>query len=614
MCGILGTLPKSDNGIFKKALDNIAHRGPDDYGIFHNNKISLGHRRLSILDLSNEAHQPMNFEDRWSIIFNGEIYNFIELREALKKKGYKFHSDSDTEVVLKSFIEYKEECLNKFNGMWAFAIWDEKKEELFLSRDRFGKKPLFYSFYSKKFIFASEMKAIILFFKNIEISEDFEWCKNNLFLYEATDKCLVKHIKRFPAGHYAVFKNGKLDIKRYWNTLDNLYEVPSNYEDQVDEFRELFFNACKIRMRSDVSIGTALSGGLDSSAIISTLSYISKSVTDEKVSKEWQHAFIATFKGTPLDESFYAKKVVENIGIDATFLEIDPTKHLDKLEYYFYQLEELYLTNPIPMFALYESIHKKGVKVSIDGHGADELLSGYAGSLLIALADVGFNFDGIKSILNAYNDLVDEKQLKYEKIDSKILIYIRSLIKHFLKKYFNLGYKSPQINNDKFEKLDNFNRHLYSQVHEIVLPTLLRNYDRFSMTNSVEIRMPFMDHRVVTYLLSLPWDSKIRNGFTKAILRDSMVGLMPDEVLWRKTKIGFGSPIADWMRNQMKEYMLDTINSKDFKEFDLIDAKQVSNKILQVINDRTSSFVEAESAWNSLVPYIWYKAVIKRKS
>ena len=613
MCGILGTIPESTNhDFFVKSLNLLTHRGPDDFGVFHTSEISLGHRRLSILDLTRDGQQPMHYDTELSLVFNGEIYNFLEIRKELELKGHTFKTDTDSEVVLVAYKEWGPNCLRKFNGMWAIAIWHHEKKELFLSRDRFGKKPLFYHQRSNQFVFASEMKAICPFMDNVSPSSNFHWMRDNFFQYEATEHCLIEGIKRFPAGSYGFLREGKLSISRYWNTLDEITPNTNSYEEQIIEFREIFFNACKIRMRADVSIGTALSGGLDSSAIISTMAHISKDQPEGRSSKDWQHAFVASFKGTGLDESYYAQKVVDHIGIPATFLEIDPTESLTQLEDYFFKFEELYVTNPIPMIKTYQNIKDAGVSVSIDGHGADELLSGYGASLLIAIPEAGFNLSKGYQIIDTYQNLVGSKEYKYEKLNSKTLIYGRSILKHFAKKHLGLGYHSPKEGQKSFDSLGSFNQHLYSQSHELVLPTLLRNYDRYSMMNSVEVRMPFMDHNVVTFLLSLPWSSKIRNGYTKAILRDAIAPYMPKDVAFRKTKIGFGSPINDWMRGPMKEYLLDTIESRNFKECSLLNNGKVYDQIKSVINSPSATFFEAESAWNALVPFIWEQAMIKR--
>ena len=304
MCGILGTIPATEINIFKHALDTLVHRGPDNSGIeVIDNEVTLGHRRLSIIDIDH-GHQPMfDNEKRYSVTFNGEIYNFIEIKKELKSLGCSFKTNSDTEVLLNAYIKWKDKCVLKFNGMWSFAIWDNHNKELFLSRDRFGKKPLFYSDINEKFIFASEMKAIYPFLNKVDASKDFQWMKKNVFLYESTEKCLIDGIKRFPQGSNGIYRNGKLKIYRYWNTLDNLHDTPQNYEKQVEEFRELFMDACKIRMRSEVRMGTALSGGLDSSSVMSSMAHLFKNGQIDFGKKDWQHAFIACFPGTPLDES-----------------------------------------------------------------------------------------------------------------------------------------------------------------------------------------------------------------------------------------------------------------------------------------------------------------------
>lgn len=610
MCGILGTIPATNENKFKKALDTLKHRGLDDYGIETvGYDITLGHRRLSIVDLSSHGHQPMlDKSKRYSIVFNGEIYNFLEIKTALQKKGYSFSSSSDTEVLLNSYIEWGDKCVMKFNGMWAFAIWDSYKKELFLSKDRFGKKPLFYAFVDDKFIFASEMKAVYPFLPEVKISKDFHWMKNNIFAYETTEKCLIDGIKRFPHGHNGVFKNGQLKLERYWNTLDYLEEVPFSYEEQVERFRELFLDACKIRMRSDVPIGTALSGGLDSSATISAMAHLSKSQVDYG-KNDWQHAFVASFPGTPLDESHYAKMVVDNIGIDATYVDIQPLKYWDNLEEYFYMFEDLYITSPIPMIATYGAVKKHGTTVTLDGHGADELFSGY-GHLVEALWDSKFSIKNSIDILNTYQEtLGNGKQFKH---NSNFNIYLKYMIRKLAKTILGKGFKSKDNNHPNFKKLDNFSQQLYIIFHETILPTLLRNYDRYSMINGVEIRMPFMDHRIVTFVNSLPYSSKFGNGYTKKLIRDAMDPYMPKEITWRKSKIGFNSPIVDWMQGDLKEWFLDTVHDKAFLESNLVDSPlALQSQILDIANKKSNSYVEAENSWTRLTPYIWEKSIYK---
>jgi asparagine synthase (glutamine-hydrolysing) len=620
MCGILGSLPYTDKNIFKKALDTIAHRGPDGYGIWQdeNQKITLGHRRLAILDLSDLGKQPMHFGN-YVITFNGEIYNFIEIKKELELKGYKFTSDTDTEIILAAYQEWREACLLKFNGMWAFAIWDKANQKLFLCRDRFGVKPLYYTFSKGKFAFASEMKALFSFLDDVRPSDDFEQLKSKMFTYESTDKCIINGIKRFPAGSYAYLDltRKQLNITQFWNTKDHLQKVPLKYDEQVEQFRELFIDACKIRMRSDVPIGTTLSGGLDSSAIISTMAHIDKQNNENRVSKNWQHAFVATFPGTFLDEKYYAEKVVESIDIKATYLPIDPVKGIDDLGKYLYLFEELYITSPIPMMEIYKSVRNNGVVVSIDGHGADEMMSGY-GNIPSPLLDCGLNFSKIKNTLNTLSGMQDYEyetnQLQKSQYNLKwYLNYMvinkkggKNLVKYYLDSF--LGKTNKE--NASLGQFGTLNSALYELFHKTVLPTLLRNYDRYSMANGIEVRMPFMDYRLVNFSFSLPWESKVNSGRTKSILRDAMKGILTDEVRLRKTKIGFNTPIVDWMKGAWKPFLMDTISSKSFEQSSVIDPKKVRQKVLNVMNNPDVLYIEGEQTWAELVPYLWEKNVI----
>lgn len=614
MCGILGITPSCEEHVFKRGLDSISHRGPDGYGIWQSDdrSITLGHRRLAILDLTDQGKQPMHYQ-RFAITFNGEIYNFLEVRNELIGKGFHFHTESDTEVILAAFQEWKQDCLHKFNGMWALAIWDKVNKELFISRDRFGKKPLFYSFVGDQFVFGSEMKALFPFLPEVGASEDFKWCSEHMFDYESTDKCLIAGIKRFPAGHYAFFKAGQREIlpKRFWNTIDHLHEVPKTYGEQVEKFRELFIDACKLRMRSDVSIGTALSGGLDSSATISTMAYIARSSNaDKRVNTDWQHAFVATFPGTALDERYYAEKVVDHLGIKATFLPIDAAGSIQKLQDYFFLFEELYITSPVPMMETYAAVRKNGVVVTIDGHGADELMVGYGRSVYEAFHDAGINIFEIKNILNTYKGIIGDKPdggwKNYLQYMANKHSGGKNALMHLLKGIFSSSSERPSEG-----KLGEFNQMLYVLFHNTVLPTLLRNYDRYSMASGVEIRMPFMDHRLVSYCFSLPWQSKMRNGYTKSILRDALQDLLPAEVAWRKSKIGFNTPIVDWMKGDWKEFLQDELSSDAYRNCNLIDTEKAKKMVFDVINGSNPSFREGELAWAGLIPYFWEKAMIR---
>jgi asparagine synthase (glutamine-hydrolysing) len=613
MCGIFGFIGNLSKEVAMLCTNSLSHRGPDGMGLWRQNGVTLGHRRLSILDLSDNAKQPMSYaNDRYWITYNGEIYNFLELRNELKNKGYMFKSNSDTEVILSGFVEWGVDCLNKFNGMWTFAIWDTHEKTLFLSRDRFGEKPLFYAFLSNGFAFASEMKALFPLVQdvrpNVRLVKDWE----RIFQYESTEECVIEGIKRFPAGHYAWWKDGKLNVTRWWCTLDHLPEAPTRYEEQVEQLRTLFLDACRIRMRSDVPIGTALSGGLDSSSTIAAMAYIGKNERGERISDDWQHAFVACFPNTPLDESTYAKKITDYLGIEATFINIDPLQVIDQLYDYLYLFEDIYITSPIPFMMTYGEMHSNGIKVTIDGHGADELFGGYSFDYLNALIDAGLNLKTVNIILNTFYDAYPKDFIQF-RLPPKWLYWLKWRSIHAAKKILRPSSLSVKDNSHpRFKKLDELNKILYASTHENVLPTLLRNYDRYSMSNGVEIRMPFMDYRIVSFAFAIPWTSKIRKSFSKSVVRDAMSEYMPREIAYRKSKIGFNSPIVDWMKGPLKSFFLDIINSSSFKNCELIDPPAVSNKVLDVIKNTKATFSEGEQAWKLLTPYLWEQAVIKK--
>lgn len=618
MCGLLGALPPVPESLFLSALSKIAHRGPDGAGTWtDSSNVLLGHRRLSILDLTKSGHQPMiDSSGRYIIIFNGEIYNFIEIRRELESKGCTFSTDTDTEVVLAAYRHWGEKCQNKFNGMWALAIWDVNNKSLFMSRDRFGKKPLFYAeLPNGTFVFASEMKALFPLLDNVQANRSIVMDSAKIFHYESTDECVVQGIKRFPAGYCGWLKDGRLKLSRWWCTLDHLITMPLRYEDQVEQFHDLFLDSCRLRMRSDVPIGTALSGGLDSSATISVMAHIAGHSGTQRMGSDWQHAFFASFPGTPLDESIYANMVTKHLGIDVTNIKIDPLIAMKDLDRYLYLFEDLYITSPIPFMQTYGAVKSSGTSVTLDGHGADELFGGYPFDYLAALHQTG-KISEIYNILNTFYDSYPQNSSQFKRLPPKIKFYIAHQARRAAK--LALG-RSTQIHSKDsshpaWKQLGRMNQQLYVSTHESVLPTLLRNYDRYSMANSVEIRMPFLDHRLVSFAFSLPWQSKIRGGYSKAIIRSGVSRYLPSEVVWRKSKMGFNTPIVDWMKGPLKTYFLDLISDRAFKESDIVDPDVVAASIYRVINDKFATFSDGERAWTLLSPYLWERAVIKNRN
>lgn len=621
MCGIFGAVNfDMDEEKAIKCLETMAHRGPDGGGIYRREGIILGHRRLSILDLSEAGKQPMEYQDgRYVITYNGEIYNFLELKRELRKYGYTFKSDSDTEVILAAYQKWGKDCLTHFNGMWAFAIWDSVERTLFMSRDRFGIKPLYYAFLDGKremMGFASEMKGLIPILPTVNINYGLLE-KKGIFGYEATEECIISEIKRFPAGSYGYFKDGQLKICRWWNTLDHLPQIPDRYEEQAELFRELFADACKIRMRSDVTIGTALSGGIDSSATICTMAHTANvDNRSDRINADWQHAFVATFPGTTLDESAYAKIVTDYLNINHTFVDINSDNFVRDFEKYLYLFEEIYITTPIPMMKLYGEVKKSGVTVTIDGHGADELFCGYPSDFYSGFIDAGLKKQRIDEILQIYSGTFphDGSNLSVKNRNKNYKVYLQYILNYCIKNPLHRLdiYKAIDRYHPDWKKMEYMNKVLYMRTHQDILPTLLRNYDHYSMASGVEIRMPFMDYRVVTLAFALSGNAKLRNGYSKAIVRDGLACYMPDEIVRRKTKIGFHTPLVEWMQGALKEFFGDLVTSADFINSNMIDGRQVRSKILKVLYGEKVSFLQAEDAYRAVCPFLWERYFYKK--
>jgi asparagine synthase (glutamine-hydrolysing) len=398
----------------------------------------------------------------------------------------------------------------------------------------------------------------------------------------------------------------------WWNTLDHLPVTPARYEEQVEQLRALLLDACRLRMRSDVTIGTALSGGLDSSTIFSMLAHINRTHPGEaRLSTDWQHAIVASFPGTPLDEARFAQQVARHAGAEAQVLEIDPLKLVGELPRMLYLYEDMTVTSPLPFMALYSRIKQAGVTVTLDGHAADELFGGYPTDWAYALLDAGLNLAQIRQVLEVYEGGMPEGTAQFRRPANGAGSYVRRLgatvAKHALGLHTNLGPEYTQ--HPRWRELDHLSRVLFWQTHSFVLPTILRSYDRYGMAASIEIRMPFLDWRVATFAFALPWHSKIRNGFSKAIVRDAAAPFMPEEITWRRTKIGFNSPIVDWMRGPLRGYFLDTVSSRGFNECPLVDAPRAQRLVQQVIEDPHATFKTGESAWWSVLPYLWSQAL-----
>ena len=575
MCGIAGILLHTPNSAapvhVKKMTDAIAHRGPDDEGLWSNEKntVHLGHRRLSIIDLSSRAAQPMSFANRYHIVYNGEIYNYIEIRSFLQNKGYSFVTQSDTEVIMAAYDFWKEKCLQQFDGMFAFAIWDDKEEKLFTARDRFGEKPFYYYEDEGNFIFASEMKALWAIGVDKKIN-------NKMLLNYITlghvQNCIDKEqtffddIYSLPPSHYLTYQPSSTQlskITRYWS-LNKEIKIDIAADDAIEKFTELFNISVKRRLRSDVPVGTCLSGGLDSSSIAYTINQLQKNTA------KGLQTFSAVFPGFENDESKYIQAVSANLHITNYQTQpsaIDLIRDFEKLCYH--QEEPFQSSGIFAQYKVFELAKKHDVKVLLDGQGADEVLAGYPRYIHWFLQEVLsrhklgatqierrafrrnnqlFRWD-LKNIIAAF--LPSHAAMQLEKIEYRKTIShpdISEDFLNFLKHQEWVGIHKPIVT-----KLNDI---LHFNITEMGLEELLRFADRNSMAHGREVRLPFLNHELVEFIFSLPSQLKMHDGWTKFLLRSSMNNKLPDEIVWRKEKVGFEPPQKNWMEdNTVQDYI-----------------------------------------------------------
>ena len=633
MCGITGywgyLTEDLAQATFEAFTHSLAHRGPDGSGIEHfaNARLWLGHRRLAIIDLSERGRQPFSYANgRYWLTFNGEVYNYVELREELRALGHRFVSNTDTEVVVAAFAQWGPDCQLRFNGMWAFAIWDARDRQLFLSRDRFGVKPLQYSLHNGAIAFASELKAF-LNLPWIDGAFDVDILSETLTNTLGQDSSvytLLPDVRRLPAGHSMLVKaDGHVRITRWWNTLEHLPRVPTELRQQADEFRDLFFDACRVRrLRSDVPVATALSGGLDSSSIACTISELGRCGKISTTPGDWQRAFVACFTGTSKNEQNYARAIVQHTGMTAHYENVDDCAAVKNIEKVIFDLEGIFWDPLVGTWMIYQAMRANGIRVTLDGTGSDELLGGYRRHVETALSAAIMNpFDfarylDLKQVLRG----IDGSE---ETMHAGVLGAIRPLVIHELKRLQLLeplrdvrarirGLRSqlsrvigsgvsepalrpylgvPHLYDKKLDSqsfgMSPLQAMFFSYFHGSLLPTNLRHFDRASMAHGVETRMPFMDWRLVTYGFALPETSKIGGGFTKRVLRVAMDGLMPNSIRLRKNKIPFLSPLNEWTRGALSTWVRDTCASQSFLDSPVWNGRAIRKIVERAIAART---------------------------
>ncbi|MCG3670036.1 asparagine synthase (glutamine-hydrolyzing) [Aliarcobacter butzleri] len=568
MCGISGIINKNtskvDNKEIQKINDLIAHRGPDSEGFYFEKNFAFGHRRLSILDLSIDGHQPMHYLDKYTITYNGEVYNYLEIKDELLKNGYIFKSHTDTEVILASYDKWGEECVNKFNGMWAFAIYDKEKEIIFCSRDRFGVKPFYYTQVGEKFIFGSEIKQLLEFYEdrfvNKKILMDFL-----IIGYENhTNETFFENIFKLQESHNLIYdlRKNTFQIKRYYDIKKN--EINLDEDKAISIYKSKLNDSIALRLRSDVKVGTCLSGGLDSSSIAAIASNIYKKDSNEKFI-----AIHAKSSENDSDESFFAKEVANSCNLDLKLIEPTKDEFINSINDVIYTQEEPFGGPSIFMqYFVMKKAKEIGCTVLLDGQGGDETLVGYERYYPSYLMSLGF-FDLIKGFFNSSkNSKLSKKQLfAYFVYFTKAKIRIKRLqVKNsFIKaKYFNLA--SFDILEKNSKNYFNLFELQHQEIFYTQMPHLLRYEDRNSMRHSIETRLPFIDYTVVETALSIENKYKIKDGWTKYILRRTVDKILPNNIVWRKNKFGFEAPTKSWLNSIEDEIIISISKSKIITE------------------------------------------------
>ena len=582
MCGITGIYNfNKDNIIDAEKLklmnDKLYHRGPDGFGYYFQNNIGLGHRRLSIIDIS-EGNQPMhNSEKTISVVFNGEIYNYIELRSDLLKLGHKFKTNSDTEVIIKSYEEWGVNCQNKFNGMWAFALWDDNKKQLFLSRDRIGEKPLIYSSYKNSLIFSSEIKSIFAYGVPKKIRE--ELIELYLVLTNIPGpETFYENVYKLLPGHYIIANSNGFKQYKYWD-LPEIDEnnMNTNKKDVYEKFTYLFQDSIKIRMRSDVPFGAFLSGGLDSSCIVSQMS---------NFSNEPIETFTIGFKNKLFDESELAKLVSNKFKTSHHLGSVNP-KNIDSAIFFCNNHfdEPFGDSSSIPTHEVSKFARSK-VKMVLTGDGGDEVLSGYNSYLGIKISSLFFNLppfilDSISSGLSSISKLT--KGNPRYKIN-QVLNFIETSKMDFNQKFINkysftslvsIKKLTSNIKNvipieEYFNKMmsecnyqDSFYKLMYLNFKHNLPDDYLVKVDRMSMCNSLETRAPFLDYRLIEFMVGVDKNLKMQGFERKSILKNTIGKKLPKEIL-NASKKGFSVPLREWFKNKNFEQYLQLNNLDNF--------------------------------------------------
>jgi asparagine synthase (glutamine-hydrolysing) len=593
MCGICGKFDfdlqaRVSPALVKAMADTISHRGPDDEGYYVSGPIGLGFRRLSIIDL-NTGHQPISNEDGsvW-IVFNGEIYNYQELREHLLSRGHVFKTRTDTEVIVHLYEEFGEGCVEKLRGMFAFAIWDNRNKLLFIARDRLGIKPLYYASSSKSLVFASEMKAILA---DPEVRREVEPATIDRFLsfnYTPGEETFFKNIRKLQPGHYIVVRQGELHIRQYWDLHFSTEPEHPNQKQAEEQLVNLLEESVRLHMISDVPVGFLLSGGLDSTAMLS----LAAGKSDQPIS-----SYTIGFSEPGIeDERPYARLAASRYGVKHYEMTITSKDFVDFLPQYVWHMEEGVCEPPAVALYYISKLAKEHVKVLISGEGGDEAFAGYPNYRnllwLERLKSAAGPLKGVLSgTLGALNSVAHSK---------KIAKYL-PLLDMPLSSYYYSRTASPfsffnQLNNPIYSStfagivdkrksvsavqkylqgdLNNLNTMLYVDTKTWLPDDLLIKADKITMANSIELRVPFLDHKVMEFAASLPTNFKVRGFTTKYLAKKALSHRVPQEIINRK-KAGFPVPYESWLRTDLNSWLRDLLFSQRAMERGYFDRRGV---------------------------------------
>ncbi len=605
MCGIIGGVNSQLQNNIHQQLEKIGHRGPDDRGVFVDHPIAFGHVRLSILDLSSHGHQPMQSTDgNYIIVYNGEIYNHIEIRNDLIKQGFQFHSTSDTETLLNAYIAYGEECLHMLNGIFAFAIYDKLKGTVFIARDHFGVKPLYFYSDEKQFLFCSELKGLLKI-DGLNYKLQPEIFFNYLaLLWSPADGTPFKFIRKLLPGHSItidVKQPGNIKPEQYYHlNYDGSYDLKKTKKDWVEEFDGLLTTAVERQLLSDAPLGFFLSGGLDSSLITA----IAKKINKDTVFETFTLDTGSGMKSEGFEDDLeFARKVAAYLGVRLNSItsNINISESFDKM---IWQLDEPQ-ADPAALFVrqIAEAAQAKDIKVLLSGTGADDVFSGYRRHQALYYDGIARQIPevmkkgiaGVASLLNENSSRRIHKLLNNEHPadlyywqDGNRLksLFNRDVQEHIDAEFFRGFYEhfKDKIPNEK----NRLNQMLHVDIYTFLSAHNLNYNDKMAMAAGVEVRVPYLDIDLVNRSAKLPPELKMKGSQTKYILREIAKKYLPEEIIKRK-KTGFGAPVRSWVKNEMREMIEERLFGGQFFSYGIFDKEAVR----KLVDDNASGRIDA---------------------